>query len=349
MSKFMKKVEMRLQKYLSECGITSRRKAEELIKASKVKVNGHIANIGDKITIPTDIITINGEKVEHKRKYVYAMLNKPRGYVTTLSDELGRKCVADLINIEGVRLYPIGRLDRNSEGLLLFTNDGAFANMIAHPSMHIAKTYRVTLHSDINEEQLATFASGMVIEGVKTAPCDVTVLIKDSTRVVLEIVLYEGRNRQIRKMCEELNLDVARLKRISVGPIMLGRLEPGKWRLLDDKEIALLKIAADRISDRGGKVSFRTPELMKTKEIDQLSALPRNKNGKIEINESKVKKYRDKNPKRKTKYEHSLKTNFFKRGICFYSQRATEFCSVFTDRMQNRYKYPRLRKEWDLI
>ena len=169
------------------------------------------------------------------------MLNKPRGYVTTLEDELGRKCVTELLSGVKERVYPVGRLDRNSEGLLMFTNDGDFANSIMHPSKHISKTYRVTVRPDISDEQLIQMSEGVVIDGKKTMPAVINVLTKEKGRVVLQIVIHEGRNRQVRKMCESVGLEVARLKRTSVGPIKLGMLKPGTWRDLTGEEIRAIK------------------------------------------------------------------------------------------------------------
>ena len=171
------------------------------------------------------------------------MLNKPRGYVTTMSDELDRKCVTELLDGVSERVYPIGRLDRNSEGLLLFTNDGKFANDIMHPSKHISKTYRVTVRPSINEEQLVQLTNGVVIDGKKTLPATVNVLTEEEGRVVLQIVIREGRNRQIRKMCEAVGLEVARLRRTAIGPVKLGMLKPGTYRELTAEEIKALRNA----------------------------------------------------------------------------------------------------------
>ena len=167
---------IRLQKYMSECGVASRRKSEELIAKGAVKVNGTVAKIGDSVDPKRDIITLNGKKIENKTVAKYIMLHKPRGFVTTMSDELGRRCVASLVEDVGERVYPIGRLDRNSEGLLLLTNDGEFANAVMHPSKHVAKVYRVTIRPDISDEQIAAMSDGMMIDGRMTAPAQVTVL-----------------------------------------------------------------------------------------------------------------------------------------------------------------------------
>ncbi len=232
--------QIRLQKFLSESGVASRRKAEELIEAGKVKVNGHTARIGDKVDPVKDTVTVFGKKVTRASSTRYILLHKPRGYVTTLSDEMGRKCITDLIKDINERVYPIGRLDRDSEGLLLLTNDGEFANLMMHPSHHIPKHYRVTVRPSISQEQIDRMETGLVIDGRMTAPCKVRILQKEDDRVVLEVILYEGRNRQIRKMCEMLELDVARLKRTAMGSVRLGMLPQGKWRDLTSDEIERL-------------------------------------------------------------------------------------------------------------
>lgn len=230
----------RLQKYLSECSVASRRKSEELILQGRVTVNGKKASLGDKVDPKTDIVAVNGKKVHKVKEKYYIMLNKPRGYVTTMSDELGRKCVKELVSDVGAVVYPVGRLDRDSEGLLLLTNDGEFANNIMHPKKHISKTYRVTVRSAVTEEQITSLSGGVMIDGRQTLPAEVRVLEKSETRSVLEIVIYEGRNRQIRKMCEETGLEVARLKRTAVGGVKLGMLHTGSWRELSEDELKRL-------------------------------------------------------------------------------------------------------------
>ena len=250
--------DVRLQKMLSECGIASRRKAEEMIAAGTVKVNGVVAKIGDKVDVRKDKVTVHGRNVVKQVHTIYVMLHKPRGYITTMSDEMDRKCVAELVSEVPERIYPVGRLDRESEGLLLMTNDGKFANAMMHPSMHVPKTYRVTVRPSITEDQLTQIAVGIMIDGRKTSPANVRVLQQEPGRVVLEVVLYEGRNREIRKMCEALGLDVARLKRIAVGPVKLGMLPPGKWRYLTSDEVRRLTnaIKADGQPEKaGGPVS----------------------------------------------------------------------------------------------
>lgn len=234
--------EVRLQKFMADMGVASRRKSEELIRQGKVRVNGHPAQIGDKINPRKDLVTVGKKKIVNvkNRRMVYIMLNKPRGYVTTVSDELGRKTVMDLVADIDERVYPVGRLDKDSEGLLLLTNDGSFTNCMTHPSHNYAKVYRVTVRPSVNDTILNNLRSGIEIDGRKTAPCEVTVLEEQENRVVLEFILHEGRNRQIRKMCESQGLEVARLKRLSVGSLKLGMLPQGKYRELSEIEVKKL-------------------------------------------------------------------------------------------------------------
>ncbi len=238
---------IRIQKALTDSGILSRRKTEEYIKAGRITVNGRPAQPGNPVNPDRDVVAIDGVRVplSSKRENIYIMLNKPRGYVTTTSDELGRRCVTELVEDLGERVYPVGRLDKNSEGLLLMTNDGQFANLMMHPSHHVSKTYRVTVRPDITEDQVVALSTGVDIgEERKTLPAQVHVLEKVPGRVVLQITITEGRNRQIRRMCEAVGLEVARLKRISVGPVRLGMLQPGKWRELKKSEVIALRNAA---------------------------------------------------------------------------------------------------------
>lgn len=238
----------RIQKVMTDNGIMSRRKTEEAIQQGRVTVNGRPARLGQPINPRRDVVAVDGVRVQFQKKKhnVYIMLHKPRGYVTTTSDELGRNCVADLIKEAPERVYPIGRLDRNSEGLLLFTNDGEFANMMMHPSNKITKTYRVTVRPDITDEQAAKMSSGIELDGKKTLPATVLVLQKQEGRVVLQMTISEGRNRQIRRMCEAVGLEVARLKRTAVGPLKLGMLQPGQWRELRPAELIALRNAAKK-------------------------------------------------------------------------------------------------------
>ena len=230
----------RLQKLLAQAGVASRRKAEQLILAGRVTVNGRPAKLGDSARQGKDIIALDGQRISTGAGKVYLALHKPRGFVTTMEDERGRKCVAQLVEDVPGRVYPVGRLDKDSEGLLLMTNDGAFANAVAHPSTHVAKTYRVTLRPGISEEQLIRLSTGIELDGRMTAPAKARVLEQQPGRAVVEIVLYEGRNREIRRMCEALGLEVARLKRIAVGPVRLSMLPQGKYRELTKEDYTWL-------------------------------------------------------------------------------------------------------------
>ncbi len=236
----MRDNKIRLQKHLAQCGIASRRKAEELIEMGKVKVNGHIATIGTKVDPKRDKITVRGKNVVGNTTKMYIMLHKPRGFVTTASDEKGRKCVTDLVKDVPVRLFPVGRLDMNSEGLLLMTNDGEFANRLTHPSYHVNKTYRVTVKGDTNDEKIINLKEGIVLDGEKTLPCDCFVAERKPDRTVLIFVIQEGRNRQIRRMCEAVGLEVLRLKRTEIAGVKLGMLPRGSWRPLNEKEMRRL-------------------------------------------------------------------------------------------------------------
>ncbi len=244
---------IRLQKFLSEAGVASRRKAEEMIRNGAVKVNGAVAHIGDSVDPKRDTVVVSGKKIRKESNLRYILLNKPRGFVTTTDDELGRKCVLELVKDVKERIYPVGRLDRVSEGALILTNDGAFANAMMHPSKHVPKTYRVTVRSKVSGDIAEKLSSGVEIDGRMTAPADVRILFNEDERAVLEIVLYEGRNRQIRKMCESVNLEVARLKRIAIGSIKLGMLQTGDWRDLTQQEVESLFKAAGIRNGGGAK------------------------------------------------------------------------------------------------
>lgn len=244
---------IRLQKFLSEAGVASRRKAEEMIRNGMVKVNGTVAQIGDSVDPKKDTVVVKGKKVRKESNLRYILLNKPRGYVTTTDDDLGRKCVLELVRDVKERIYPVGRLDRVSEGALIMTNDGAFANAMMHPSRHVPKTYRVTVRPAITAEQVDMLSTGIDLDGRMTAPADVRIISKEEDRAVLEIVLYEGRNRQIRRMCEAVSLEVARLRRIAVGSVKLGMLQTGEWRDLTPAEVESLFKAAGVKTNGGAK------------------------------------------------------------------------------------------------
>ena len=239
--------EYRVQKVLSDQGICSRREAERLIAAGKVKVNGHPITLGDKMDPDYDKVMIDGKTVRivRKRQYTYIMLHKPRGFLTTRSDDRGRKTVMDLVSDVPAMLRPVGRLDKDSEGLLLMTNDGAFAQAVTHPSGGISKLYRVTVQPRADESQILKLSSGVVLDdGTKTLPCAINVVTDEPGRTVMEMTLKEGKNREIRRMCEAVGLEVVRLKRNAEGVVKLGMLKPGTYRELTKAEINGLRSAA---------------------------------------------------------------------------------------------------------
>ena len=229
----------RLQKLISQCGVASRRAAEELILSGKVTVNGVPASLGDKADLATDVIMVNGKPLVPQEEHIYLMLNKPRGYITTMKDEKDRKTVCDLVKTD-VRVYPVGRLDYQSEGLLLMTNDGTLTYQLTHPKHDVPKEYLVTVTGDL-ESALVPLQLPMVIDGRETAPADVEVLKEHSGGGLLSIIIHEGRNRQIRKLCEAAGLTVNRLKRIAIGELTLGKLPSGRWRMLTEEEVSYLK------------------------------------------------------------------------------------------------------------
>lgn len=234
--------EIRLQKFLSEQGILSRRAAEEEIAAGRVKVNGEPVELGRKIDPERDVVEYKGKRIgAASSRKVYLMLNKPCGYVTTMSDDRDRPCVAELVQGVGVRVYPVGRLDMESEGLLLFTNDGELANRLTHPRYHKPKEYHVKVEGEIEQETAKALSEPMEIDGYLTKPAEVSVLTRKPNYSVLSVTLFEGRNRQIRKMCESLSLRVLALRRIRIGDVKLGNLAPGKWRYLTKAQVASLQ------------------------------------------------------------------------------------------------------------
>ena len=233
--------EIRLQKYISDAGIMSRRAAEEQIKNGNVSVNGHLAELGMKINPSSDVVTVKGKRIVYeKREYTYIMMNKPRGYLSSTSDDRGRKCVTDLLQGIDARVYPVGRLDLISEGLLLLTDDGELKNRLTHPSTSLSKLYRVKVSGDVSESQYEILTSPLVIDGYEIKPVDISVGERDESGTVLKMTLVEGRNRQIRKMCEAADLTVKRLSRVSIGNLKLNNLPVGKWRYLTADEVEYL-------------------------------------------------------------------------------------------------------------
>ena len=236
---------IKLQKYFSDCAIMSRRAAEEEIKSGKVTVNGEVAYLGLRVDPKHDVIIYKGRKIlPPKRQKTYILLNKPRGIVTTLSDEKGRPTVISLLSDLTARVYPVGRLDYNSDGLLLLTNDGELTYRLTHPKHEIPKIYHVKIKGQPSEKALAKLRSPLVIDGYKIQPVKTEVLSGSEGSTILEMTLFEGRNRQIRKMCALCELKLERLTRVSLGNISLGDLAVGKWRYLTKSEIEYLKLAS---------------------------------------------------------------------------------------------------------
>lgn len=234
---------IRIQKYIADCGVCSRRAAEAMIEQGRVTLNGRPVQLGDKTDGSKDLVRIDGKVIKpitHDK--ITMMLYKPRGYVTTMSDEQGRKCVADLIAKERVRLYPVGRLDKDSEGLLLLTNDGDLANKLTHPKNNIPKTYRVIVRGAINREHIKAFEKGIYIaeDDYTTRSAEIEILESKEDRTIFYLTIYEGKNREIRKMCEALGLEVLRLKRDKLANLSIGTLRAGQYRALTQKEIDYL-------------------------------------------------------------------------------------------------------------
>ena len=232
----------RLQKILASRGVCSRRKAEEIISAGRVSVNGIVANLGDSADADADEILLDGKPLPSQGEYVYLMLNKPRGFVTTLSDEKGRKNAAQLVADCGVRVYPVGRLDMDSEGLLLFTNDGDFANSLMHPKHEVNKTYRVVVDG-YTPENFESLKKPVTLDGhtIRKPLVKLARPARSDGRAELLVTIHEGRNRQVRRMCAMAGMEVRRLIRISEGSLSLGNLEKGKWRHLTPEEVRALK------------------------------------------------------------------------------------------------------------
>lgn len=233
-------MEERLQKYMASCGIASRRKCEEIILEGKVKVNGVLVKeLGIKVDPLKDKVEYEGGVITKEQKKVYIMLNKPEGYISSVKDEKGRTTILDIVKVEE-RIYPIGRLDYDSSGLLLLTNDGEIYNKIIHPRVELIKKYIVVIKGEFTQKDIKKFESGIDIGGYVTAPAHIKVISFDKDISTLEVGIHEGKNRQIRKMCAVLNHEVLSLKRISIGNIKLGYLKRGEWRELNKEEISYL-------------------------------------------------------------------------------------------------------------
>ena len=230
----------RLQKLIARAGVCSRRSAESLLTAGRVTVNGVAAHLGDKADADTDVIAIDGTAIAFAEPAVYLMLNKPRGYVTTLRDELGRATAAELVADCGVRVFPVGRLDKESEGLLLFTNDGALMQAMTHPSHQVDKTYEVTVTGQL-EGAADRLSAVTELDGEPIVPAQVEIMERRQGKALLRVTIHQGKNRQIRRMCAQVGLQVTRLRRVSEDALTLGDLKPGQWRYLTDAEVAALK------------------------------------------------------------------------------------------------------------
>ena len=230
----------RLQKILSDRGIASRRQAETIIAAGRVTCNGQVCHVGDKADPEIDTILLDGRPLASRGAYVYILLNKPRGYVTTASDEKGRPTVVQLVADCAQRVYPVGRLDMDSEGLLLLTDDGAFANRLTHPSHEVEKTYQVWVKG-YTQLGLQRLGQPVELDGYRIRPPKVCLLQREGERAVLQVTIHEGRNRQVRRMCALAGMQVERLRRTAEGSLSLGDLQPGAWRYLSCEEVEALK------------------------------------------------------------------------------------------------------------
>lgn len=229
----------RLNKYLADCGVGSRRECDKLIADGCVKINGKIASLGANVE-ENDSVSVNGRRVATKTKNYYIMLHKPKGCVTTVKDDLGRKTVMDFVDIKA-RLFPVGRLDYDTEGLLILTNDGDVANKLTHPKNNVEKVYVARLSGSLTEAERQTLERGVEIDGRKTMPAKVKILAKDEHHTRVEVTITEGRNRQVKKMFESVGKEVEFLKRVAEGELRLGGLQRGKYRFLNDREIEYLK------------------------------------------------------------------------------------------------------------
>lgn len=236
---------VRINKFFTDCGILSRRAAEAEIEAGRVKVNGEIAALGQKIDPKKDKVEYKGQRIMPRRgedkKFTYVMLNKPCGYITTMTDDRGRKCVSELVSDVGKRIYPVGRLDMYSDGLLLFTDDGELTNLLTHPKHEVPKIYHVKVKGSSDEKKIKELSKPMEIDGYTIEPVKVEIASDRSDSCILRMTLYEGRNRQIRKMCEQVHLEILSLRRVAIGDITLGDLPQGKWRHLSGAEVRYLK------------------------------------------------------------------------------------------------------------
>jgi pseudouridine synthase len=241
----MKGKSEKLQKVLARAGITSRRKAEEIIKEGRVKVDGKVATLGQRVDTSTDLIEVNGKPIVLPAENVYIMLNKPKGYVCTLEDEIGRKnvisLVQEVIKKRKVRLFPVGRLDMDTEGLLLLTNDGELSYRLTHPSFQVPREYLVRVRGHPGKKAVSEVEKGVELEEGKTQPCKVEILKREERSTLLRMVMYEGRKREIKRMWKKVGFKVVFLKRVGFGPLKLGNLRKGRWRYLSPQEVEALR------------------------------------------------------------------------------------------------------------
>lgn len=232
---------IRLQKYMAQCGVASRRHSEELIRSGRVRVNGKSVTEMGILVSEKDRVEVDGKRVGKEQKLVYIMLNKPAGYVSTVYDPQGRRTVLDLVQGVEERIFPVGRLDYDTTGLLLLTNDGDFAYRNTHPGQETTKTYIAEILGNPSKRVLDTLRNGVILDGKPTSPADVEVVEEGTKTAVLKIIIHEGRNRQVKRMCEAVGHNVLRLRRIAVGKLTLGDLKPGQWRTLTNRELRLVR------------------------------------------------------------------------------------------------------------
>lgn len=233
---------MRLQKYIADCGVASRRGAEKIIESGRVYVNGELVDyMGCEINPDTDVVELDGKVINPETKKYYIMLNKPKNYVTTVKDDLDRPTVMELVRDINARIYPVGRLDFDTTGLLILTNDGDFANMITHPAHEINKVYIARVDKPLDDSQLTLLRTGIEIDGAKTASAKAENIKNPKRGFEVKITIHEGKNRQVRKMLESVGSMVYSLKRISVGSLTLGNLPEGRWRKISEAEINKLR------------------------------------------------------------------------------------------------------------
>ncbi len=232
---------MRLNKYIASCGVASRRGADTIIAEGRVTINGRpVSTIGTDVDPDTDVVAVDGSLLSLKSKNMYILMNKPAGVLSTCHDDRGRKCVIDLINGVSQRVFPVGRLDYDTEGLLLLTNDGNFAYRCTHPKHEMDKTYEAVVHGRLDATAIKHLENGIVLDGIRTAPAKVSILERPDIKNLYEITIHEGRNRQVKRMFEAVGCHVMQLKRTKLGKLTLGELPVGKWRYLSESEIKAL-------------------------------------------------------------------------------------------------------------